>query len=132
MANTNCASLKIPGEYAQVSKHLYALGVGHEAHAAHQIPVTPRDAQEIISRFCGTDTLVAYRGRRGRANWRRNTITLPAAAGTWPTAPSVPYLRLGIVLHEVAHILARRKHGRGIKPHGTEFCRTFANLLREY
>ena len=119
--------IKIPGEYIEVSRTLYALGVGAEATAAHAMGISAVEAQSIVTRLCGIDP--SFRGYRGRAK-KRGAVTLPAAQGS--RSDGVPHLRLGIVIHECAHILAWREHGPRIRPHGAEFCATFAKLLKEF
>jgi len=121
--------ITIPGEYVGVSKELYRRGVGHLAHAAHMLPITPDEAQQIVSDLLGSNVSVKFRGYRGRALRSGKRVTLPAASGV--RSDGAPYLRLGIVLHEVAHILTFRKHPHSA-PHGEHFCYQFAKLLREF
>lgn len=128
------SSLRIPGEYAGVSRMLYRLGVGAEAHAAHMMPITPSEAQDVIKRFCPL-TKVTFAGVRGRAARSGAHVTMPRAAQGETRHDGAPLLRLGIALHECAHVIAyaqARRAGRTIQPHGRAFCETFAQLLREF
>lgn len=120
---------KIPGEYIAVSRALWRLDVGHLAWAAHTMPVSPDEAAGLLRHLCGP-IVVTFRGYRGRARRDGSCVTMPSVAGVRPDG--APYLRLGIVLHEAAHVLAFRRYGRRIAPHGREFCETLAQLLREY
>jgi hypothetical protein len=121
--------MKIAGEYAGVSRELWRRGVGALAVSAHAMEVTPDEAQDIIKRLV-PKAAIAFRGYRGRAKRSANRVTMPARGGV--RTDGVPHLRLGIVLHECAHLLAWEKYGRGIRPHGEEFCIVFARLLREF
>jgi hypothetical protein len=125
--------MKIAGEYIGVSRELWRRGVGHLATAAHQMPVTPDEAQSLIRQYCPTAFFSGFRGNRGRAyrpsGLRAARITLPAARGN--RSDGVPFLRLGIVLHEIAHIRTYRNYRR-VPPHGEEFCIEFAKLLKEF
>ena len=124
--------MKIPGEYIGVSRRLWQLDVGDLATAAHTMPITPTEAQDLIRQLCGP-LPVTFRGYRGRAyrprGLRQSRITIPSAAGVGPDG--VPHLRLGIVFHECAHILTYREWP-GASPHGERFCQTLARLLREF
>lgn len=123
--------LSIPGEYANVARALYLAGVGHLAHAAHTMAITPEDATQTIREILGAQTMIAFRGYRGRARkGHPYRVTMPAASGARPDG--APHLRLGIVLHECAHVIAWSRYGWSIAPHGREFCDTFAELLRRY
>jgi hypothetical protein len=80
--------------------------------SAHQTPITRDDAYALIDqlRYVGDDRVavdIHFRGRRGRATAPRVSscdpyrLTLPAGE------PGVGFarLRVGIVLHELAHVL---------------------------
>ena len=125
---------KIPGEYIQVSRLLRQAGMGPQAVAAHATPITREFAIVLTELITGiTPIFRGYRGRANKPNSRhvRGHISLPAPSGV--RYDGVPYLRLGIVLHECAHILAWRSSvGTKIRPHGEKFCETLAELLRVY
>ncbi len=117
--------MKIPGEYIEVSQYMLMLDAYTECKKAHSTPILPSDATLLCVRYTGI--FPQYRGYRGRAG--KNKITLPARLGDRPEG--IPYLRVGIVLHEIAHTLTARKYTR-VSPHGIEYCREFAKLLKEY
>jgi len=60
------------------------------------------------------------RGRKGACAFS-NRICLPAYSRTRP-----------IVLHELAHIIAKQTFGREIAGHGSEFVRCYMWLLQKY
>lgn len=60
------------------------------------------------------------RGYRGRAHSWRSTISIPRLAR-----------RRWIVLHELAHLLAYRRHPASAA-HGPEFARAYLDLLRRF
>jgi hypothetical protein len=126
------------GEYTRViaaaraERWLKPLGI------AHATPCTQREAMRMMTealelpiwpprRFApryGTLEVKFRRGARGTANYTR--IVLPATPGG-----RIGCLRVGLALHEVAHTIADRAHGRRCK-HGPEFRTTLRKLVEHW
>lgn len=116
--------MRIPGEYVGVSRtfyrewpNLYKLLM--ELHAT---PINRYQAEALVYQLVPSVTRLTFRGYRGR--WTTgNRITLPARPGVrWD---GIPYLRVGIVLHECAHALSDHRHG-------IKFCQALAALVKQY
>lgn len=96
--------------------------------AAHAVPCTSAHAVVILASLGlhPRDLDLRWGNRRGRARWhpktRRYSISLPGVpGGTWKR------LRAGLVIHEAAHVIDRRK--TGTFGHGEKFCRQLRAAL---
>lgn len=111
---------KIPGEYARVSQRS---SVKHLLRRAHRQPITVDEAKRLISQVLLRYGIMEDRvrqvwraGGRGKVVHRNSTLmpwqctlTLPNTPLTTPDKP-VGQLRVGLVLHELAHILEYWDH----------------------
>ncbi len=114
-----------------MSQFLHRIELADVAYCAHQEPIRPPDAQELIWALCGRIS-VKFGGDVGWAFTTEDseTISIPERQDRRPDG--VPYSRVGVVLHECAHVLAERQYGPDIEPHGLEFCETFGEILFAY
>jgi hypothetical protein len=119
--------VKIPGEYVGVSrtfKREWPNGYV-QLQRAHATPIT-RDAAAALVEQIVPGAAVVFRGKKGKANRDAHRVTLPAREGL--RTDGAPYLRLGIVLHECAHMLCSSY----ATPHGSMFCRTLFGLVKRH
>lgn len=126
---------QIPGEYKQVSRMLYWSGHYDLCKKAHSTPISRSEADQLTLKLIGK--LPRYHGKRGWAHSKTLTITLPFHGyhDRQVRADGVIYLRLGLVLHECAHIMVYKKYhanGRRVFGHGKEYCEEFGKLLCDY
>lgn len=126
--------LIIPGEYNEVAKFFISIHRGEELRMLHATPISKAAAIALCFRMTGL--IPAFRGGRGRANHKR--ISLPNVSPGILRPDGVPYLRLGVVLHECAHTLdirelvAGRIERKTWKPHGITFKLKFLELIKSY
>jgi hypothetical protein len=107
----------------------------------HARAISPTDAEALVALVFETAhrtaPRVVFRGYRGHSNIKTMTITLPAAGNR--IAPSsgigIGSLRVGIVLHECAHLLAQRFttrdlcHGPVFVGHLDALCAAYGELF---
>jgi len=108
-------SLEIPGEYQKVSR---LSRDPHRLQSAHQTPCTQEAAQKIVGIVDDLHdievSVVRFRERAcGRAYYNR-ALSLPATPGA-----GFGCLRVGIVLHELAHLVTWKQYGRPQRRAGT-------------
>lgn len=116
-------------EYSSVMKRAGQEGWLADLCAAHATPCTRTQAERILHRLTEVpaDARLLWTNKRGKARYsvtkRRYGMSLPERPGT-----NFAYLRVGLVLHEAAHIhdhLVRKKFG-----HGPAFCQALQELLK--
>lgn len=121
---------QIPGEYQRVSEWSTQY---FRLSQAHSTPITRENAYELIKklalRYSIKNLLVEwiagrFKGRGGKKKGRP-FVQLPTEAGS-----GVGYLRVGLVLHEFAHVIRETSANPGM-PHGREFVATLDKLLVE-
>ena len=99
---------------------------------AHRTPMVPEDARALVDLLSGHFGIAApqvrFRVRSyGKAGPLGRYIVLPRERMR-PASGAIGYLRVGIVVHEFAHILARLLHGR--VEHGLQFVQVLDAVLR--
>lgn len=102
------------GEYASVVRAAAREGWLLDLVAAHLLPCTTDDARRLVTWARRTkgdlpaDTRIRFTNNRGHAYFRRGRylISLPTWSGT-----GYARLRAGLVLHEAAHVIDRRRSG---------------------
>lgn len=132
----------VKGEYPQVSKWSQQKIL---LRKAHNMPITRKAAKALISALTQAHALPftidvsfidAERGFGGFDGAGNAVIGLPAAPLPKAYADPAPYLRMGIVLHEFAHVLKiyREDQERGYEytdAHSKEFVNVLDELLLE-
>lgn len=125
-AELNC---RVP-EYRGVMRQAWEAGWLSDLIKVHQIPCTKDEALRIFGSLHIPRLTVAFSNRntRGWAGIRKghDHIRLPGVIGTRGRR-----LRVGLVLHEAAHILARRRTGKS-EGHGPIFVQEFDKLVRAW
>ena len=119
-------------EYTNVLRAAMDDGWFHELAAAHFTPCTREESSAILAGLHLPNLVVQWRrGSCGRASRRRgqDRLTLPRDPLAWG-ARGFGHLRVGIVLHEAAHIINRRENGAF--GHGEEFQRTLRRLVEKF
>jgi len=118
---------KICGEYTSISQKTTCYDL---LDRLHDTPISQADALALVEDLAQTFQIkigkVIFKPRhKGRAMWKTRNIILPAT----PKCDSrrVGFLRTGIVVHEVCHLLVLQ---RGCKTHGDTFVRTLDELVR--
>lgn len=106
-------------EYATVirlTKHIELLT------AAHYYQIDPATAKKIVAAV-NPEVTVKFRGYRGFCRPKKKLITLPLSGGNkYSTKRTMKgKLRLGIVLHELAHLISIK--------HYVKFVEAFDELL---
>jgi hypothetical protein len=131
-AKMNTAAGIVVGEYTNVA--LAMARHDPEAHRllqhAHGQSISTEDAAALVDLLVEHYRLapikvVFRKGSRGRYFFGERRMILPRV----PIAPGESWcgrLRLGIVLHELAHAVV----GAGKAPHGARFVEAFAGVLR--
>jgi hypothetical protein len=122
---------EIAGEYKRVAR------LSNEKDLmikAHQTPCTQQEAESIIRRYADAyDLKIPYIKfkpyHNGRAT-KQSGIILPANGDNIEVSP-YGKLRIGIVLHELAHIFCKQKISFSYK-HDRDFVDTFDTLLYKY
>lgn len=116
---------EIIGEYTRISQKTSCY---EQLDRLHDTTMTQADALDLVQHLAQTFKIqigkVVFKPRHlGRAMWRTRNIILPAT----PKCDSrrVGFLRVGIVVHEVSHLLALQ---RGCKNHGEIFVKTLDEL----
>jgi hypothetical protein len=101
----------ISGEYDCVSKKTRHFDILRDAHRRS---ISRGDALALCE-LLRPSVAVKFIGYRGRAHIRKNAISLPVVGWGHRTngGPGVGSLRVGIVLHELAH-LRYGKSGHGV------------------
>lgn len=128
------------GEYSKVCKLTRNLAL---LLSAHETPCNQDEAKaliETVARKYGLQvSAVRFKeGVRGWAYYKSQSLSLPASAGK-----GFGRLRVGIVLHEIAHLITRKKIGiplrvggmklrrkTGEESHGTVFVSVLDDLLQ--
>lgn len=113
---------RIPGEYPGVSAYFLDYPDTYAwLREAHATPVSEWQALALVRKHL-PDVRVTFRGRRGWATVAERRLTLPGRTAR-ARRDGVPNLRLGLVLHEIAHF-----RGNTIR-HAAPFCRAFHALI---
>lgn len=119
--------LRSVAEYTRVLGRAHREGWQAELVEAHATPCDADVARCLLTRIPEIPRTLnlRFRGRRGRAGYRRGQyrISLPIESGA-----TYGKLRVGVVIHEAAHVVARVRHGMRMK-HGPEFCAVLRELL---
>lgn len=125
------------GEYEQVAKHSRDITRLDEVHS---IPITRKEAEDILTDVCAYLKVrrpkLSFGAKYGKAYHNDYRISLPSSgwckgfdrAHGWKRYGT---LRVGLVLHELAHLLTpikRTATGRGIH-HGADFTRNLDTLI---
>ncbi len=122
-----CAGRLCAGEYNGVFRKSVQRDRLRQCHAK---PITVRDAHDLIRRMdrhYKTSTRVRFGNRRGAGGFdskRRPYISLPTQSGPDRSGRG---LRLGLVLHEYAHVLQCVR--QNVTNHGAAFVNVFDELL---
>ena len=117
---------QIYGEYAKVSRRTKNYDL---LEMLHSTPCTQSEAiamiESIAKQYGISVSAIRFReGSRGRAYYKKFSITLPATPGS-----GFGRLRIGIVLHEIAHLIACK---RGEKAHRQVFVDVLDTLTDEW
>lgn len=126
-------------EYRALVRHFDAAGMFDTLERAHTTPITREAARDLVESY-GIECRIGIRTKRGRAyvptkRNRRYAVTLPFDPGA-----GFRRLRVGLVLHEIAHVLDHRKRfasgwnaNRRVRMnHGIGFRARFSELLKAW
>ncbi len=126
------ARITIDGEYVGVTQRSRQPNL---LRHAHQTPTVPEEARVLVQilaeHFNIPAPAVRFRVRSyGRARRTQYDILLPRERMRPGNSPTIGHLRVGIVLHEFAHLL-HHKRCPDIRclDHGLEFCRILDEVL---
>ena len=116
---------KIIGEYTRISQKTSCYDLLDQLHGT---AITQADALDLVQHLAQTFQIqvgkVLFKPHhKGRAMWRTRNIILPATPKH--DTRRTGFLRVGIVVHEVCHLLALQ---RGCKNHGEVFVKTLDEL----
>lgn len=116
----------ISGEYPRVSQKTSCY---ESLDRLHGTSITQAAALQLVQDLAQTFKIqvgmVVFKPRHlGRAMWRTRNIILPATPKF--DTRRVGFLRVGIVVHEVSHLLALQ---RGCKNHGDTFVTALDELV---
>lgn len=107
-------------EYVTVLEQLAFTGDLGRCVRSHLTPISEADARKLVASISPT-LPVRFGSSTGRAYPKPYRISLPRERNG--------RLRVGVVLHEIAHIIEHQMY-RTMK-HGRDFCSSFSVLLRE-